>query len=112
MNIEITRGKDVQVSELLRERMEHKLSKVESRLGQKLVVRVRIDKSGNENYNCHIHFNSARTDFDASAEEDDMIKAADSAVNKIVRQLRKLQTRLNPRGGETIRETLDVELDD
>ena len=113
MNIEITRGKDVQVSDMLRERMEQKLNKVERRLGQKLVVRVRIDKVGTtENYSCHIHFNSARTEFNASAEEDDMIKAMDSAVSKIERQLRKLQTRLNPRGGESIRETLDVEVED
>ena len=110
MNIDLTGGKDVQLTEMLKERVEQKLSKVESRLGQKLFFRVRFNKEPVEQFSCQIHFNSARTEFNAAATEDDLIKAADQAVSKIERQLRKYQSKQDPRGSTSIRETIDREV--
>jgi ribosomal subunit interface protein len=109
MNIELTSGKDVLVTDMLRERVEQKLAKVESRLGQKLFFRVRFEKEGVDMVSCHIHFNSSRSEFDAKASEDEIVKAADGAVAKIERQLKKLQDKQSARGGLTIRETVDLE---
>ena len=111
MNIVLTSGKDVVVPEMLRERLEQKLAKVESRLGQKVVFRVRLDKESNERYTCQIHFNSARNEFTASSTEDDLIKSADQALSKIERQLRKAQDKQSPRDRQSIRDTVDLELD-
>ena len=109
MNIELTGGKEIQITDLVRERVELKLSKVESRLGQKLFFRVRFDKEGVDSYTCQIHFNGKGTEFNASATEDDLVKSADQAVNKIERQLKKFQTKKAPRGGLSIRDTVDFE---
>jgi ribosomal subunit interface protein len=109
MNIELTGGKDVFVTDMLRERVELKLSKVESRLGQDIFFRVRFEKEGNDLVSCHIHFNIARNEFDAKASEDEIVKAADGAIAKIERQLKKLQDKQSARGGLTIRETVDLE---
>ncbi|MBM4290863.1 MAG: ribosome-associated translation inhibitor RaiA [Deltaproteobacteria bacterium] len=109
MNIELTSGKDVLVTDMLRERVEQKLAKVESRLGQQLFFRVRFEREGADVVSCHIHFRSTRNEFDAKASEDEVVKAADSAVAKIERQLKKLQDKQSARGGLTIRETVDLE---
>jgi ribosomal subunit interface protein len=109
MNIELTSGKDIVVPEVLRERLEQKLSKVESRLGQKVFFRVRLSKESVDSFSCQIHFNGARTEFNASAQEDDLIKSSDQAVSKIERQLKKYLTKNAPRGGESIRDTVDLE---
>ena len=109
MNIELTSGKDISVPEMLSERLEQKLSKIESRLGQKLTCRVRFEKEGVNGVSCHIHFNSPRHEFDAKSTEDEIVKAADQAMSKIERQVRKLQDKQSSRGSDTIRETVDIE---
>ena len=109
MNIELTSGKDVMIPEMLSDRIEMKLGKVESRLGQKLTFRVRFEKEGVNRLSCHVHFSSPRQDFDAKATEDEIVKAADQAISKIERQVRKLQDKQSSRGSATIRETVDVE---
>jgi ribosomal subunit interface protein len=109
MNIELTSGKDLSIPEMLTERIEQKLAKVEARLGQKITFRVRFEKEGVNQLSCHIHFSSSRHDFDAKATEDEVVKAADQAISKIERQVRKLQDKQSSRGGATIRETVDVE---
>ena len=109
MNIELTSGKDVSVPEMLSERIETKLAKVEGRLGQKLTCRVRFEKEGVSQVSCHIHFSSSRHDFDAKGTEDEIVKAADSAIAKIERQVRKLQDKQSSRSTDTIRETVDIE---
>jgi ribosomal subunit interface protein len=109
MNIELTGGKEIEITDLISERIELKLSKIESRFGQKLFFRVRFDKEGGESYTCQVHFNGKGTEFNASATEDDLIKSADQAISKIERQLKKFQSKKTPRGGLSIRDTVDFE---
>lgn len=113
MNIELTSGKDVDVPEMLRDRIEQKLGKIENRLGQKLFFRVRFDKdkASVERYTCQVHFNSNRSEFNASATEDDLIKSADQAISKIERQLNRFQSKLSSKGRMSIRDTTDLEVD-
>ena len=111
MNIELTGGKEIEITDLMRERIELKLSKIESRLGQKLFFRVRFDKEGVDSYTCQIHFNGKGTEFNASATEGDLIKSSDQAVNKIERQLKKFQSKQSTKGRMSIRDTTDIELD-
>jgi ribosomal subunit interface protein len=111
MNIEMTSGKDVDINEMLRDRVELKLTKVESRLGQKLFFRVRFDKEAADQYTCQVHFNSSRSEFNASATEDDLIKSADQAISKIERQLKKFQSKQSTKGRMSIRDTTDIEVD-
>ncbi len=110
MNVELTHGKDVDVSPMLRERIEQKLSKIEGRLGQKLSFRVRIEKEHND-YVTHIHFHETR-DFDANAKDDDLSKSVDSAIQKIETQVRKYHDRHDQKSGDTIRETVDLDTED
>jgi ribosomal subunit interface protein len=109
MNIELTSGKEIEITDLISERIELKLSKIESRFGQKLFFRVRFDKEGGESYTCQVHFNGKGTEFNASATEDDLIKSADQAISKIERQLKKFQSKKMPWGGLSIRDTVDFE---
>ena len=111
MNIELTSGKDVSIPDMLRERVEHKLSKIESRLGQKLFFRVRFGKESADQYTCQVHFNSSRSEFNASATEDDLIKSADQAISKIERQLNRFQSKLTSKNRMSIRDTTDLEVD-
>ncbi len=87
MNLEIV-GKDVTPSEALRTRIEQKLAKFETRLGQKLQVRIALAQDGDA-FNCHAHFNAAKHSFDADGTGADLIKAADEALAKIDRQVTK-----------------------
>lgn len=111
MNIELTSGKDVTVPDMLKERVESKLSKLEARLGQKLFFRVRFDKEAVDQYTCQVHFNSSRSEFNASASEDDLVKSADQAIGKIERQLKKFHSKQSAKGRMSIRDTMDVEAD-
>ena len=111
MNIELTSGKDVSVPDMLRERVESKLEKIEARLGQKIFFRVRFGKESAERYTCQVHFNSSRSEFNASATEDDLIKSADQAIGKIERQLSRFQSKLASKGRMSIRDTTDLEVD-
>jgi ribosomal subunit interface protein len=110
MNVELTHGKDVDVSPMLRERIEQKLAKVESRLGQKLSFRVRIEKEHND-YVSHIHFHETR-DFDANASDAELSKSVDAALQKIESQVRKYHDRHDQKSGETIRETVDLDVEE
>ncbi|MCB9536316.1 MAG: ribosome-associated translation inhibitor RaiA [Myxococcales bacterium] len=92
MNIELV-GKDLPVSEMLKDRIEQKLGKIESRLGQKLFVRVKMQPAPKDRFNCAIHFTGGGHDFNANATGDDLVKAADEAVSKIERQVKKANRR-------------------
>lgn len=90
MNIELV-GKDLHPSEMLKKRLETKLGKIETRLGEKLFVRVRLGREANNQYSASVHFAAARREFNATAENEDLIKAADGAIAKIERQVKKVQ---------------------
>ena len=87
MNLELV-GKDVQPSEELRTRLEQKLAKIESRLGQSLYARVAVGRDGDD-YSCTIHFTGLKQEFNSAATTDDLYKSADEAVAKIDRQVRR-----------------------
>ncbi len=87
MNLELV-GKDVTPSEALRARIEQKLAKFESRVGQKLQVRVTLAQDA-ATFTCHVHFTAAKHAFDAAGTGEDLVKAADDALAKIDRQLTK-----------------------
>ncbi len=92
MNIELT-GKNENTPEILRERLELKLNKIEQRLGEKLFVRVKLDSDSNHSFSCGIHFQGGGHEFNANSKSGDIIKAADDAVSKIERQVTKFQRR-------------------
>ena len=87
MNLELV-GKDVTPTEALRTRIEQKLNKFETRLGQKLQVRVTLTQDAAA-FSCHVHFTAAKHVFDADGGGEDLIKAADEALAKIDRQVAK-----------------------
>jgi ribosomal subunit interface protein len=111
MNIELTSGKEVNVSEMLRERVESKLEKIEDRLGAQLFFRVRFEKVSADQYSCQINFSSSKSRFSASATEDDLIKSADQAIAKIDRQLKRVQSKKASRDRTSIRDTIDLNID-
>jgi ribosomal subunit interface protein len=92
MNLELS-GKDVTPSKMLKNRLESKLSKLEKRLGQNLLVRVRLSCVPPKKIACGIHFQGVGHEYNAHSVSDDMIKAADEAVEKIERQVQKAQDR-------------------
>ncbi len=87
MNIELV-GKDLHPSDMLKSRLEQKLSKIESRLGHPLFVHVKLDQEG-QTYSCAVHFNGGKHEFNAVGQGDDLVKAADDSMSKIERQVRK-----------------------
>ncbi len=88
MNIELV-GKELHPSDMLKERLETKLTKLEERLGQNLFVRVRLGQESPTQYACAIHFSGGGHEFNAVGTADDLIKAADDSLHKIERQVRK-----------------------
>lgn len=102
MNIEFA-AKGPTPSDTLKERVENKLTKIEQRLGQQLYARVRFGEAANGTYSCAVHFNGAGHEFTADATAGDLFKAADEALNKIERQVRKAQTRHDAQRSQTIR---------
>ena len=104
MNIELV-GKDLPLSDMLKDRIETKLSKLESRLGQKLFVRVKLQGEQNSRFSCAINFNWAGSEFNATATHTDLIRATDESLSKIERQVGKLHQKADLRRGETIRTT-------
>ncbi len=102
MNIELI-GKDVQPSKMLKGRLENKLGKIERRLGHNLFARVVLDASTNRQFTCGVHFQGLGQDFNANATSDDLIKAADEAMQKIERQVTKAQHRGESRRHSTPR---------
>ena len=95
MNIEFV-GKDLNLTDALKQRIERRLGKIEARLSQKLFVRIKVAQESTSEYSCSVHFN-ARHDFNAQATADDLFKAADAALSKVERQV----GRLNERGPST-----------
>lgn len=86
-------AKDLPAPEMLQERIHGKLEKIESRLGQQLNVRVMLKQEA-KNYNCKIHFNASGHEFVGHATSEDLIKAADEAIAKLERQVRRAQTKI------------------
>jgi ribosome-associated inhibitor A len=89
MNLELV-GKDVTPTEMLRDRIEQKLSKLEARLGQKLQVRVSLTHDAGR-FHVNVHFHAAKHEFNATADADEPVKAADEAIARIERQVSKAQ---------------------
>jgi len=113
MNLELS-GKDVTPSKMLKNRLEAKLSKLEKRLGQNLLVRVRLSSVPPKKVSCGIHFQGVGHEYNAHSVSDDMIKAADEAVDKIERQVQKAQHRPESqrRADATIRQGDDESVED
>ena len=105
MNLEVI-GKDLNPSEMVKGRIENKLSKIEKRLGENLFIRVRLEAVPNQKFSCGIHFQSSGQDYSANSVSDDLIKAADEAIDKISRQVSKAQQRPGSlrKGGNSIRQ--------
>ena len=91
MNLELV-GKDVQPLDGLRNRIEQKLGKIESRIGQSLFARVAVGRDGTD-YSCTIHFAGLRQEFNATATGSDLFKSADEAISKVDRQVRRAMHR-------------------
>lgn len=105
MNIELS-GKDLFPADLLKDRITTKLDKIEQRLGQKLFVRVKLSQESPKSYSVAIHFN-ARHDYNATGHGADLVKAADDALHKIERQVRKVQHKADGgRHGASIRDSI------
>ncbi len=107
MNIELV-GKDLHPSDMLKDRLEQKLGKIEARLGTPLFVRVKLNQEG-QNYSCAVHFNGARHEFNATGVAADLVKAADESLAKIERQVRKFQHKADSHRGSSIRDTPSVD---
>ena len=107
MNLELI-GKDLTPSNMLKGRIENKLGKIEKRLAQKLFVRVRLETEPNHRFSCGIHFQGAGHEYNANSTSDDLVKAADEALQKIERQVSKMQHRpeSNRKANATIRHAL------
>ena len=107
MNLDLI-GKDLNPSEMIKGRIETKLKKIEKRLGEGLFVRVRLETEPNQRFSCGIHFNNGGHDYSAQSTSDDLIKAADEAIDKIERQVTKAQHRPESRrkASATIRQAL------
>lgn len=103
MNIEFAAKGDLTPSDALKERVTNKLEKIERRFGQSLFVRVKFNGSANNHYSCGIHFNVSGNEFVAQADGEDLFKAADEAMSKIERQVRKAQHKSEASRGDTIR---------
>lgn len=99
MNIELV-TRDLQATDMLRERIETKMSKLEARLDEKLFVRVRLSTEAPNQYACSISFNAASHEYSASAQGSDLVRAADDTITKLERQVAK-QT---PRSRRSIRD--------
>ncbi|MCB9521854.1 MAG: HPF/RaiA family ribosome-associated protein [Myxococcales bacterium] len=89
MNIELV-TRDLEATDMLRERIELKLSKIQGRLDEKLHVRVRLSSEGPETFGCAIQFNAAKHDFSASTEGPDLVRATDETITKIERQVQRV----------------------
>mgnify|MGYP002630895612 CR=1 FL=1 len=106
MNLEVV-GKDLTPSKMIKGRIESKLSKLEKRLGQNLFIRVRLENVSAQQFSCGIHFQNSGQDYSANSVSDDLVKAADEAIDKIARQVGKAQHRPESfrKGGNSIRES-------
>ena len=88
MNIELV-TRDLQATDMLRQRIETKLGKLQSRLEEKVFMRVRLATVATNQYSCSINFTAAQRDFAASTEGADLVRAADETIAKLERQIAK-----------------------
>lgn len=102
MNIELV-TRDLEATDMLRERIETKLGKLQNRLDEKLHIRVRLSNEGTDTYGCAIQFNAARHDFSASTEGPDLVRAADETISKIERQVQRAVKKTGAARGASIR---------
>ncbi len=101
MNIELV-AKNLPATEMIKDRIEQKLSKIEARLGQKLFVRVTLSNEGKDNYGCAVHFNAGR-EFNATAQSVNLTKASDECIAKIERMIAR---KTSGHSRRSIRDTL------
>ncbi len=106
MNIDLV-TRDLEATDMLRDRLTQKLGKLQTRLDEKLHVRVRLSSEGQEMYGCAIRFNAAQREFTASTEGPDLVRAADETISKLERQVQRAVKKAGAARGATIRE-IDV----
>ena len=93
MRITIT-GKNLTVTEDLKNRIEKKLGKMDRYFRQEVDATVRLTQEKNLRYIAEITITVGGIMLRAEETSDDIIKSADRAVDKIERQIRRHRTRL------------------
>lgn len=101
MRITIT-GKNLTVTEDLKNRIEKKLGKMDRYFRQEVDATVRLTQEKNLRYIAEITIMVGGIMLRAEETSDDIIKSADKAVDKIVRQLRRHRTKLEKRLHEEV----------
>ena len=101
MRITMT-GKNLTVTEDLKNRIEKKLGKMDRYFRQEVDATVRLTQEKNLRYIAEITITVGGIMLRAEETSDDIIKSADKAVDKIVRQLRRHRTKLEKRLHEEV----------
>ena len=87
-------GKNLTVTEDLKNRIEKKLGKMDRYFRQEVDAQVRLTQEKNLRYIAEITITVGGMMLRAEETSDDIIKSADRAVDKIERQIRRHRTRL------------------
>lgn len=95
-------GKNLTVTEDLKNRIEKKLGKMDRYFRQEVDATVRLTQEKNLRYIAEITITVGGIMLRAEETSDDIIKSADKAVDKIVRQLRRHRTKLEKRLHEEV----------
>ena len=101
MRITIT-GKNLTVTEDLKNRIEKKLGKMDRYFRQEVDATVRLTQEKNLRYIAEITITVGGIMLRAEETSDDIIKSADRAVDKIERQIRRHHTKLEKRLHEEV----------
>ena len=101
MRITIT-GKNLTVTEDLKNRIEKKLGKMDRYFRQEVDATVRLTQEKNLRYIAEITITVGGIMLRAEETSDDIIKSADRAVDKIERQIRRHRTKLEKRLHEEV----------
>ena len=101
MRITIT-GKNLTVTEDLKNRIEKKLGKMDRYFRQEVDATVRLTQEKNLRYIAEITITVGGIMLRAEETSDDIIKSADRAVDKIERQIRRHRTKLEQRLHEEV----------
>ena len=101
MRITIT-GKNLTVTEDLKNRIEKKLGKMDCYFRQEVDATVRLTQEKNLRYIAEITITVGGIMLRAEETSDDIIKSADRAVDKIERQIRRHRTKLEKRLHEEV----------
>ena len=101
MRITIT-GKNLTVTEDLKNRIEKKLGKMDRYFRQEVDATVRLTQEQNLRYIAEITITVGGIMLRAEETSDDIIKSADRAVDKIERQIRRHRTKLEKRLHEEV----------